>query len=251
MYFVGTQAQWDAIAIGANNSYLTDANLLCGIYISTSTDSLSLISGNSMTLSLRSFATGKPISATWSLDAANAKYAQITPSGRLTARSVSDLQPVTVQALPTAGGNPVDVEITIIPPAAALNILLYDQYTPGGRSWDMSQGTTLPLTIYYVDTANKLTATVDAPDIGLQPGQTAAMTVRGDGEISSSYLSFTSSNPEIVTVEDGILTAGETTGTATITATLVGDPLNRKVSVKVKVIPLQAAEVVLVLNSAP
>lgn len=309
VYFVGTQAQWDAIAIGANNSYLTDANLLCGIYISTSTDSLSLTSGNSMTLSLRSFATGKPISATWSLDAANAKYAQITPSGRLTARSVSDLQPVTVQALPTAGGNPVYVEITIIPPAAALNILLYDQYTPGGRSWDMSQGTTLPLTIhqdpytvanspvswtssnsavatvdqnglvtirkpgttnitataqdinrisntlpltiYYVDTANKLTATVDAPDIGLQPGQTAAMTVRGDGEISSSYLSFTSSNPEIVTVEDGILTAGETTGTATITATLVGDPLNRKVSVKVKVIPLQAAEVVLVLNSAP
>ena len=110
---------------------------------------------------------------------------------------------------------------------------------------DPSVKASLTLTVYYVDTAAKLTAKVeDIPDIGLQPGQGTTMMVYGSDKetaIAPGKLEFTSSNTQIAAVdENGVITAGETPDTATITARIQGDPLKREVSVKVKVIAMQA-----------
>ena len=100
------------------------------------------------------------------------------------------------------------------------------------------------LTVYYLDTASKLTATADIPTIGLQPGQTAAVTVSGSSQLEQSelYFSIPASQQNIATVDEssGVVTAGTTPGTATVTATLRNDPLNRKATCKVKVIAMQA-----------
>lgn len=97
----------------------------------------------------------------------------------------------------------------------------------------------ITLTTYYLDTANKITAAVDVPAIGLQPGQQVEMHVSGSEELNSDDLVFTSSNEEIATVEDGVITGGTKTGTARITAAIKDDPLKRSVTVSVKVIPAQ------------
>ena len=97
------------------------------------------------------------------------------------------------------------------------------------------------LNVIYLDAAKTLTASVNVPAIGLQPGQTAAMIVSGEYAIDPAMLDFASSNPGIATVDSqGIVTAGTKAGAATITAMLKGDPLNRKATVKVNVIALQA-----------
>lgn len=101
------------------------------------------------------------------------------------------------------------------------------------------------LTVYYVDTAGKLTLTADAPSIGLQPDQSAALTVAGTKTLDNALLEFTTSDPDIARVENGVVFSGDKTGTVTITASLTGDPLNRKATVKIKVIALQTAELIL------
>lgn len=104
----------------------------------------------------------------------------------------------------------------------------------------------ITLNAYYVDPAKKLTMESTVPEIGLQQGDEAQVSVFGDNEISPEYLEFTSSNEDILTVdEEGVIIGGEKTGTATVTATLVDDPMNRKVSLKVKVIVPQTRSLTL------
>ena len=101
------------------------------------------------------------------------------------------------------------------------------------------------LTVYYLDPAKTLTATVTGvPKLGLQPDQTAQISISGqNGMIDAQHLTFTSSNPAIATVDEtGKITAGEKAGTVTITATLNGDPLKRKATAKVNVIAMQMEE---------
>lgn len=107
------------------------------------------------------------------------------------------------------------------------------------------------LDVYYVTRATKLTAQL--PDIGkgLQPGQTAALTVKDSNgvTVAPSALDFTISNSKIATVdENGTVTAGTTPGTATVTASLRGDPLNRKATARVTVIALQAEALTLTVD---
>ncbi len=99
------------------------------------------------------------------------------------------------------------------------------------------------LTVYYLDKAAKLTATSDAPALGLQPGQTATVTVSGSSPLEQSelYFSIPASQQNIATVDEntGVITAGAAPGTATVTAVIRNDPLNRKATCKVKVIDMQ------------
>ena len=97
------------------------------------------------------------------------------------------------------------------------------------------------LTVYYLDPAKTLTATVTGvPKLGLQPDQTAQISISGQNDIDAQHLTFTSSNPAIATVDEtGKITAGTKAGTVTITATLNGDPLKRKAAAKVNVIAMQ------------
>ena len=107
------------------------------------------------------------------------------------------------------------------------------------------------LNVIYLDAAKTLKAFAEVPPIGLQPGQTTAITVSGENLIAPEELIFTTSNASIATVdEQGVLAAGTKPGTVTITAALKGDPLKRKATVKVPVIAMQAEELSVAVDGA-
>lgn len=99
------------------------------------------------------------------------------------------------------------------------------------------------ITVFHLDTAKKLTVSADLPAIGLQPGQQAAMQVFGsdpENALGADSLVFTSASEQIASVDaSGVITAGSKTGTVKITAAIKNDPLKRKVTLSVKVIPPQ------------
>lgn len=104
------------------------------------------------------------------------------------------------------------------------------------------------LNVTYLDGSTKLTLTGDVPAQGLQPGQTARFTLRGSEEIAPENVIFTvpANMAAMGSVDEtGLFTAGSKAGTVTVTAALRGDPLNRKASVRFKVLPLQAEEMAL------
>lgn len=105
------------------------------------------------------------------------------------------------------------------------------------------------LNVIYLDAAKTLKAFAEVPPIGLQPEQTAAITVSGENPIAPENLIYTTSNASIATVdENGVITAGSQPGTVTITAVLKGDPLKRKATVKVPVIAMQTEELSVAVN---
>ena len=104
------------------------------------------------------------------------------------------------------------------------------------------------LNVTYLDGSTKLTLTGDVPAQGLQPGQTARFTLRGSEEIAPENVIFTvpANMAAMGSVDEtGLFTAGSKAGTVTVTAALRGDPLNRKASVRFKILPLQAEEMAL------
>ena len=103
---------------------------------------------------------------------------------------------------------------------------------------------TVKLNIFSLEEAKKLTAEAEIPAMGLQSGFTSQLLVFGAGDepLDPANLSFSIPEKEskIASVdENGLITAGHKTGTATVTAAIKDDPMNRKVSLKVKVIPIQ------------
>ena len=107
---------------------------------------------------------------------------------------------------------------------------------------------TAQVTLYvtYVDSAGKLTLTAAAmPEIGLQPGQSVRLTLRGEEKIPAENVIFSVpvSQSAMGTIdENGRFTAGNTPGKVTVTAALKGDPLGRAASITIPVIPAQAAK---------
>ena len=107
---------------------------------------------------------------------------------------------------------------------------------------------TAQVTLYvtYVDSAGKLTLTAAAmPKIGLQPGQSVRLTLRGEEKIPAENVIFSvpASQSAMGSIdENGRFTAGNTPGKVTVTAALKGDPLGRAASITILVIPAQAAK---------
>ena len=107
---------------------------------------------------------------------------------------------------------------------------------------------TAQVTLYvtYVDSAGKLTLTAAAmPEIGLQPGQSVRLTLRGEEKIPAENVIFSvpASQSAMGSIdENGRFTAGNTPGKVTVTAALKGDPLGRTASITILVIPAQAAK---------
>ena len=105
------------------------------------------------------------------------------------------------------------------------------------------------LNVTYVDSAGKLTLTAgEMPEIGLQPGQTVRLTLRGEQAIpyESVVFSVPSNQSTMGSVdENGLFTAGKLTGRVDVTAALKDDPLGRTASISIQVIPVQAAELAL------
>lgn len=102
------------------------------------------------------------------------------------------------------------------------------------------------LNVFYLDEAKTLTAVAEAPEIGLQPSETAQMQVFGTDKtvpLDSSLLSYSipDNQQHIAVVESNGRITALTPGTVTVTARIPGDPLNRSASVTLKVIPTQSA----------
>ena len=108
------------------------------------------------------------------------------------------------------------------------------------------------LQVYYLDTAQKLTAKTTAPAIGLVDSATAQIQVFGTDknnplDPAAFTYSVVAGQEEMASVdENGIITAGSKAGTVTITAAVKDDPLGRKVTVNVKIIPAQTASILLI-----
>ena len=107
---------------------------------------------------------------------------------------------------------------------------------------DVSYGISgsVKLNVFYLDPAKTLTASVDAPSIGLQQGQRAQMTVFGSAKLAANLLTFTSSDVAMAIVDEyGIITGGSKTGTVKITAAIQNDPMKRSVTVSIPIITAQ------------
>lgn len=125
--------------------------------------------------------------------------------------------------------------------------ILFDK--PGTSTLQMSDvetGAEAELTIvaYYIDTAKKFTAKVDAPAYGLEVDMGTCMEVFGtdvENPLPAGKFTFTSSNESVATVgeHDGMIQAVGV-GSATITAEATDDPLKRKVTYKLTVVAPQA-----------
>ncbi|MBQ3193537.1 MAG: leucine-rich repeat domain-containing protein [Oscillospiraceae bacterium] len=115
---------------------------------------------------------------------------------------------------------------------------------------------TVTVNVYFVTPEKKLTASVDAPAIGLQRNEMAKMVVPG---VQNPYaLEFTVSDEEMAWVDieddgDNLYIAvygGYKPGNVKITASIINDPLNRSVTVPVKIIPAQTETLNLLADGA-
>ena len=110
---------------------------------------------------------------------------------------------------------------------------------------------TVKLEVYYLDSATKFTAKTTAPATGLVDSHTAQIQIFGtDKNVPLDPNAFNyvvkAGQEEMAYIDDnGVITAGGTSGTVTITATTKNDPKARKVIVNVKIIPAQTATILL------
>ena len=106
----------------------------------------------------------------------------------------------------------------------------------------------ITLNVTYLDASSKVTLTADVPSFGLQPGQSVPLTLVGTDAIPAENVEFSipEKQADIGSVdENGVFTAGTTAGTVTVTAAVKNDPLNRKATRSIKVIPMQATGLML------
>ena len=107
------------------------------------------------------------------------------------------------------------------------------------------------LNVSFRESARKLVAIVDAEDNTLRSGETAQIWIYGSDEdvlMDPSLFEFgvPGSQTAVATVDDGgLITAGEMAGTATITASMRGDPLGRRVSIMITVKARQTEKLLL------
>ena len=107
------------------------------------------------------------------------------------------------------------------------------------------------LNVSFQNSAKELTAALDVADNTLRTGETAQLLVYGadpDVPMDPELLEFgiPGSQQDIATVDAyGLITAGEKPGTATVTASMVGDPLGRRVSLKITVKARQTEKLIL------
>ena len=120
VYYSGSKADWSKITIGEYNSALSKANLYCNVTETPSTeirpvDTTALISGSKVTLTAWAMPDNKKVKANWSLSEDSKAYAAISSSGVLRAKTVSEVQNITVIATPTDGSPEARKEIQILP----------------------------------------------------------------------------------------------------------------------------------------
>ena len=136
VYYGGSKADWNRIQMG-DNFYLRYANLVCDIVDPTRieirpVDTTALNSGSKLTLS--AWDSGKKAKVKWSLSEDSKAYASISSSGVLTAKTVSEVQNITVIATPTDGSPEARKTIQILPKITVKQVEKFNLFYGNGRA---------------------------------------------------------------------------------------------------------------------
>ena len=120
VYYSGSNSDWNAITIEDGNAALENAKRTYGVTETPGTESRPvatnvLTSGGKLTLTAWAMPDNKKAKVKWSLSEDSKTYATITGAGVLTAKTVSEVQNITVIATPTDGSPEARKEIQILP----------------------------------------------------------------------------------------------------------------------------------------
>ena len=120
VYYGGSVSDWNAIAIEDGNAALENAKRTYGVTETPGTEirpvgTTTLTSGGKLTLTAWAMPDNKKVKANWSLSEDSRAYASISSSGVLTAKTVSEVQNITVIATPMDGSPEARKEIQIFP----------------------------------------------------------------------------------------------------------------------------------------
>ena len=120
VYYSGSNSDWNAITIEDGNAALENAKRTYGVTETPGTEirpvvTTTLTSGGKVTLTAWAMPDNKKIKANWSLSEDSKAYASISSSGVLTAKTVNEVQNITVIATPTDGSPEARKEIQILP----------------------------------------------------------------------------------------------------------------------------------------
>ena len=139
VYYSGSKADWSKITIGEYNSALLKASLYCNVAETPGTEirpvgTTTLTSGGKLTLTAWAMPDNKKVKANWSLSEDSKAYASISSSGVLTAKTVDEVQNITVIATPTDGSLEARKEIQILPKITVKQTEKFNLFYGNGRA---------------------------------------------------------------------------------------------------------------------
>ena len=148
VYFGGSKIDWDRIEIGECNSNLKKAKRYYNV---TEPPKIEIYPGNIVTLvseskvdlMVRALPEREKVNVQWSLASGDETYATISSSGVLTAKTVSEVQNITVIATPTDGSPEATKTIRILPQAKKIDLFVDGMSAPSTLNPDMYERTTL------------------------------------------------------------------------------------------------------------
>ncbi len=138
VYYAGDRTHWNHISIGKENELLRNADIhFTGSEVLTNLEirpvtTNTLISRSKLTLS--AWDSGKKAKVKWSLSEDSKAYASISSSGVLTAKTVSEVQNITVIATPTDGSPEARKEIQILPKITVKQTEKFNLFYGNGRA---------------------------------------------------------------------------------------------------------------------
>ena len=139
IYYGGSQRAWKKIKMGYNDfngitiHYNSSIESPSVIEIRP-VDTTALTSGGKLTLTAWAMPDNKKVKANWSLSEDSKAYATISSSGVLTAKTVSEVQNITVIATPTDGSPEARKEIQILPKITVKQTEKFNLFYGNGRA---------------------------------------------------------------------------------------------------------------------
>ena len=138
VYYAGDRTHWNHISIGKENELLRNADIhFTDSEVPTNLE-IRPVTTNTLTsrskLTLSAWDSGKKAKVKWSLSEDSKAYATISSSGVLTAKTVSEVQNVTVIATPTDGSPEARKEIQILPKITVKQVEKFNLFYGNGRA---------------------------------------------------------------------------------------------------------------------
>lgn len=139
IYYGGSQRTWKKIKMGYNDfngitiHYNSSIESPSVIEIRP-VDTTALTSGGKLTLTAWAMPDNKKVKANWSLASGDEAYASISSSGVLAAKTVSEVQNITVIATPTDGSLEARKEIRILPKITVKQTEKFNLFYGNGRA---------------------------------------------------------------------------------------------------------------------